>query len=251
MNTLIPGYDGPVRALVSGASSGIGRAVVAELVQHPQCSSVVAIARRISLDTRFAAELKVQAIDVDLCDPNSVSNLAAQISGHGALQLVFNAAGMLHAPGLRPEKSISQLRLPALQASFAINAFAPILLAQALLPLLRTGPCVFASLSARVGSIGDNHLGGWYSYRAAKAAQNQLMRTFAIEWRRLNPLSSCVLLHPGTVDTPLSAPFQGTVAPEKLFDSARAAQQLLALVANATPARSGEFFAWDGQQIPW
>ena len=251
MTPLIPGFDGPIRALVTGASSGIGRAVVAELVANPQCANVVAVSRQISGDAHWAAEPKVQAFDVDLSAADSASGLAARIADDGPLQLVFNAAGMLHDAGLRPEKSINQLRLSALQASFAINAFAPILLAQALLPLLRSGPCVFASLSARVGSIGDNQMGGWYSYRAAKAAQNQLLRTFAIEWRRLNAQGSCVLLHPGTVDTPLAAPFKVGVAPGKLFDSARAARQLLELVAAATPERSGKFFAWDGQEIPW
>ena len=110
---------------------------------------------------------------------------------------------------------------------------------------------VFASLSARVGSIGDNRLGGWYAYRAAKAAQNQFMRTFAIELRRANPAAACLLLHPGTVDTPLSRPFQSGVEPGRLFAPELAAGHLLAVIASATPADSGRFLAWDGQAIPW
>lgn len=108
-------------------------------------------------------------------------------------------------------------------------------------------PAVLASLSARVGSIGDDMLGGWYAYRASKAAQNQLLRTLSIELRRTHPQLTCVLLHPGTVDTPLSRPFRLNVPAEKLFD----ARQLLAVIASMTPARSGSFTAWDGQDIPW
>jgi NAD(P)-dependent dehydrogenase (short-subunit alcohol dehydrogenase family) len=135
---------------------------------------------------------------------------------------------------------------------FALNAFAPILLASALLPLLDQGhPCVFASLSARVGSIGDNRLGGWYVCRASKAAQNQLLRTFALELARRNHQATCLLLHPGTVDTPLSAPFQGRVPAERLFTPDRAARHLLDIIAGAMPRDNGRFLAWDGQPIPW
>lgn len=157
---------------------------------------------------------------------------------------------MLHGDGIRPEKSVAQVRRAALEQVFALNAFAPILLAQALLPLL-TGTCMFASLSARVGSIGDNRLGGWYAYRASKAAQNQLMKTFAIELARRNPQACCLLLHPGMVDTALSAPFQANVPAERLFTPPRAAAQLLGIIARATPADSGRFIAWDGTNIPW
>jgi NAD(P)-dependent dehydrogenase (short-subunit alcohol dehydrogenase family) len=110
---------------------------------------------------------------------------------------------------------------------------------------------VFASLSARVGSIGDNRLGGWYAYRASKAAQNQLIRTFALELARRNPKACCLLLHPGTVDTALSAPFQAHVPTEKLFSVERASCQLLHIIAGSTPADSGRSIAWDGQDIPW
>ena len=136
--------------------------------------------------------------------------------------------------------------------SFEVNAFAPILLAQQVLPVMAThAPGVFASLSARVGSISDNHLGGWYSYRAAKAAQNQLLRTLAIETRRTHPAVCVMALHPGTTDTPLSKPFQRNVAPEKLFSPARSARQLAAIIERAGEAEHGRFFAWDGKEIGW
>jgi NAD(P)-dependent dehydrogenase (short-subunit alcohol dehydrogenase family) len=153
---------------------------------------------------------------------------------------------------LRPEKSLAALDRDSLSRVFALNAFAPVLLAKALLPLLGPGaPRVFASLSARVGSIGDNRLGGWYAYRASKAAQNQLLHTLAIEWRRTHPHATCVVLHPGTVDTPLSRPFQANLAADALFTPDAAARRLLGIIAGVTPADSGRFIAWDGSQVPW
>lgn len=111
--------------------------------------------------------------------------------------------------------------------------------------------CSFASLSARVGSISDNQLGGWYAYRASKAAQNMLLRTFAIEWRRLNRQGCCLLLHPGTTDTGLSKPFQARVPEGKLFTPDFVAERLLTVIAEHGPEDSGQFYAWDGQPIPW
>ena len=135
---------------------------------------------------------------------------------------------------------------------FTINAIAPVLLARAVEPLLgRDRPLHFASLSARVGSIGDNRSGGWYSYRAAKAAQNQLLKSLSIEWRRRWPLATVTLLHPGTTDTALSKPFQTFVPPEKLFTPKRAAEQLVDVLLAQRPEDSGEFLAWDGQPIDW
>ena len=112
-------------------------------------------------------------------------------------------------------------------------------------------PFHYASLSARVGSIGDNNLGGWYAYRAAKAAQNQLLRTLALEWRRRRPQGCVSLLHPGTTATALSAPFQASVSPERLFSPQRSAAQLVAVLEGLRPEQSGGFWAWDGQPIPW
>ena len=139
-----------------------------------------------------------------------------------------------------------------LEQAFGVNAFAPILLAKAVAPAFRHGqPCWFASLSARVGSIGDNHLGGWYGYRAAKAAQNQLLRTLAVEWKRRLPQVCVSLLHPGTTATELSAPFRSAVPAEKLFSPERAAGHLLDVLAQQKAHHSGSFLAWDGTVIPW
>jgi NAD(P)-dependent dehydrogenase (short-subunit alcohol dehydrogenase family) len=254
---LLRDLPGPANALATGASSGIGLAAVGALLARADVATVFAVARRAATSPALDAlgELhgaRLRRVAADLGDDADLARLGALVAAAGPLHLVFNAAGLLHAEGLRPEKSLGQVRRAALERVFAVNAFAPILLAQALLPAMRHGaPALFASLSARVGSIGDNRTGGWYAYRASKAAQNQLLRTLAIECRRTHPALACVLLHPGTVDTPLAEPFKATVAEDRLFSPERAARQLLARLAGLTPADSGRFLAWDGQDVPW
>ncbi len=255
---VIKGLQAPANVLVTGASSGVGLAVVARLLKSGGVGRLFAVARTAShceALQRLAAGAsgRLLCIDADLTDEADVAGLASRVAGEvPALHLVFNAAGILHGDGLQPEKSVTQVRMDALQRVFALNAFAPILLAGALLPLLRhREPAVFASLSARVGSIGDNRLGGWYAYRASKAAQNQLLRTLAVELRRLNRRAACLLLHPGTVDTPLSEPFQARVPEGHLFSPERAARQLLDIIGNCDAADSGRFIAWDGTTIEW
>ena len=194
-----------------------------------------------------------QSIQLDLEADSSLDRLAQSLGAYGQpLRLVFNCTGRLHAPDLQPEKRLSQVRRSALEELFAINAFGPVLLARAIEPMLdRNQPFHFASLSARVGSIGDNRSGGWYGYRAAKAAQNQLLKTLSVEWTRRWPQATVTLLHPGTTDTDLSKPFQNYVPPEKLFTPERAAAQLLKVLQQQTPESSGSFLAWDGQPIDW
>lgn len=244
--------------VVTGASSGIGLAATRVLLGRDDVACVFALSRSASDSEALRALVdehgdRLRPIDVDLTDDASRGHVTASIARHvDAVHLLFNAAGLLHDAGLQPEKSLAQLTTDGLARSFALNAFAPILLAKALLPLMPAkGPCVLASLSARVGSIGDNRLGGWYAYRASKAAQNQLWRTLAVELRRTHPRACCVTLHPGTVDTPLSQPFQARVPPEQLFTPDRAASQLLDIVAGLDAGDSGRFIAWDGQDIPW
>ncbi len=166
--------------------------------------------------------------------------------------VVIVASGLLHAAdGLSPEKSMRALDAVAMQRLFAVNAIGPALVAKHFMPLMpRQGRVVFAAVSARVGSISDNRLGGWYGYRASKAALNQLIRTLSIEWSRTARDSICVGLHPGTVDTALSAPFQGNVSAGSLFTPAHSAGALLQVLDQLTPAQTGRVFAWDGLEVP-
>lgn len=253
----VAGLRGPANVLVTGASSGIGLAMTAALLENRHVACVFAVARSALAsdalkDLQRVWKEKLLPIDADITNESDLQRLAQATNVVDALHLVINSAGILHANGLAPEKSIEQVTTASLERVFALNAFAPLLLAQGLLPLLcQKQPAVFASLSARVGSIGDNRAGGWYAYRASKAAQNQLLRTFSIEWKRRNPQGICLLLHPGTVDTPLSSPFQARVPAQKLFHTDRAANQLLQIIASSTPADSGRFIAWDGLDVPW
>jgi NAD(P)-dependent dehydrogenase (short-subunit alcohol dehydrogenase family) len=239
-------------ALVVGCG-GIGRALVNELALRAPGLSLWATNRSGRWPGSAGPLDPQRVLPLDLGDDGSLEALALRLAPlAGSLRLVFNTAGLLHEDALQPEKRLQQVRRGSLERLFAVNAFGPILLARALEPLLaRSEPVHFASLSARVGSIGDNRLGGWYAYRGAKAAQNQLLRTLAVEWRRRLPLACVSLLHPGTTATPLSAPFQASVAPERLFSPARSAQQLLAVLAAQGPEWSGRFLAWDGSVIPW
>lgn len=189
---------------------------------------------------------------LDLCDDAHLDDLRQRLRQAPPLRLVINTAGWLHGDGLGPEKRLQAVGRRGLEQAFAVNAFGPILLARAVEDALGHGqPAWFASLSARVGSIGDNRLGGWYAYRAAKAAQNQLLTTLALEWRRRKPQACVTLLHPGTTASPLSQPFQNSVRPDGLFSPARAAEQLLTVLEGQSPERSGAFLAWDGETVPW
>ena len=254
----LAGRQAPATVLVTGASSGIGLGMLRQLLDNRQVARAFAVSRQASTSAALAALVdahgeRLQRIDCDLTDEAALAPLAEYLGAHtDALHLVINAAGILHTDTVQPEKSLEQVSAAALAKVFALNAYAPILLARTLLPWLTHGePAVFASLSARVGSIGDNRAGGWYAYRASKAAQNQLLKTLAVELARRNRRACVLALHPGTVDTPLSAPFQARVPAEKLFSTERAAAQLLAIIASATPEDSGRFIAWDGQDVPW
>ena len=179
---------------------------------------------------------------------------ASRIADAGCpVNLVINCAGVLHAAdGMAPERRLREVRGDWLARAFEVNATGPILLAKHIEDLLpRKDRAVFASLSARVGSIGDNRLGGWYAYRASKAAQNMLLRTLSVELPRRARGAIVVALHPGTTDTDLSRPFQASVPREKLFPADRAARQLLAVIDGLRPPDNGTFYAWDGRQVPW
>ncbi|WP_425913801.1 SDR family NAD(P)-dependent oxidoreductase [Pseudomonas sp. GWSMS-1] len=250
--------DEPAYALVCGASRGIGLALTTQLLARADIAGVWAVARQASQAPELKAlalehGTRLHCLDVDVCDEQALSELATQLrAAIPRLHLLLCTVGVLQDGAARAEKGLAQLNLEGLLTTFARNSFAPILLLKHLLPLLRgKHPCTVAALSARVGSIGDNRLGGWYSYRASKAALNQLLHTASIELSRLNP-NSCVLsLHPGTTDTELSKPFQANVPADQLFTPSYAAECLLAQVEQHGPAQTGSFWGWDGQPIPW
>ncbi|GAB4357454.1 MAG: SDR family oxidoreductase [Kiloniellaceae bacterium] len=242
-------FGGALSVVVIGASGGIGGAFLAALEAAPAVARVFALSRR-PLALR-SPKTTWQAIDLE--DEGSIARAAAAVkAAAGPLHLVVVATGMLHDGALQPEKTWRSLSAAGLQRAFAVNAIGPALAAKHFLPLLADDrKAAFAVLSARVGSIADNRLGGWHAYRASKAALNMLVRTLAVELARRNDRALCVALHPGTVDTGLSRPFQANVPPEKLFTPERAAGQLLEVLDGLSPGHSGGLFAWDGQRIPF
>lgn len=235
-----------LKAVVIGASGGIGGAFTRILADHPKVGSVLACTR----SGRVYEHEKVGRFRLDLEDEGSIE-AAAEAAGCD-LDLVIVAAGILHGAGFAPEKTWRTLDPQALETVFRINAIGPALAAKHFVPrIARARKSVFAALSARVGSIEDNQLGGWHSYRASKAALNMLLKNFAIEVARTNKQAICVGLHPGTVDSGLSKPFQGNVPAEKLFTPDHAATCLLEVLDHLTPEDSGRLFAWDGARIPF
>lgn len=245
--------------MISGASSGIGLAFVRHYLAHTS-EPVVALSRHSSKASALtsltqACSGRLITMDIDLTHEEELALLPELMRSHQLSPTgVVNCAGMLHQPDhpALPEKRLEAVSYDGLMASFAINTFAPLLLAKTLLPLMpKKVNGFFASLSARVGSIGDNHLGGWYSYRAAKAAQNQLFRTLSIEASRRWPQIRLLLLHPGTTDTPLSRPFQSQVPEGKLFSPEWVATNLAELIDRTDISDSGRFIDWQGKDIDW
>ncbi|MBA4752314.1 MAG: SDR family NAD(P)-dependent oxidoreductase [Sphingopyxis sp.] len=235
------------RACVLGASGGIGGAIVEALATSGDFARIYAGSRREVAPRRS----HVDRFEFDFADEATLAVAADRIADEGPLDLIVVATGLLHrATSIRPEKSYRELDAAPMAEVFAINTIGPAIAAKHLLPLLHPGRrSVIAFLSARVGSIGDNRLGGWHSYRASKAALNALVRCYSIEMRARNPHAIAVALHPGTVDTGLSMPFRRNVPPEQLFSTEQSAAHLLDVVEGLTPAHSGGFFAWNGDPI--
>lgn len=224
--------------MVCGASGGIGGAVLQRLAGSNAFSVVLALGRS-------------APIPLDLEDEQTIAAAAARITALSRpLRLVFDATGFLHDEATAPEKTFRAIDPTSMARSFAVNAIGPALLMKHFLPLFpREGKAVFATLSAKVGSIGDNRLGGWTSYRASKAALNQIVHTVSIELKRTRPHALIVALHPGTVRTRLSQPFrtEGLVS----LEPAAAAGDLLALVDRLQPSDTGGFFTRHGEPLPW
>ena len=222
--------------VVIGASGGIGGALTRALTASNRFTVVHGLSR--SGSDRL-----------DLEDEETIKAAAARIAQGPRPTLVIVATGVLH-DGQEPERSYRTLSADHLLRDYRINAVGPALVAKHFLPLMpKDQRAVFAALSARVGSIGDNRLGGWHSYRASKAALNMILKNLSIEMARTHPLAVVAGLHPGTVATDLSAPFQKGVASGKLFDAGYSAERLLAVLEGLSPQDSGGVFAWDGARI--
>lgn len=232
-------------ACIFGATGGIGAALTRQAVQSGLFSSVFAGSRAGNCGVAGAEDFLF-----DLLDEPSIANAAVRLKDK-TLGLVIVATGSLTLPdGEGPEKTFRSLDPDAMARMFALNTIGPAIIAKHILPILpRDQRSVFAALSARVGSIADNGLGGWHSYRASKAALNMLIRNFAIETARTRREAIVVGLHPGTVDTPLSEPFQGNVPDGQLFTPEKSASHLLDVIAGLGPEDSGNVFDWQGERI--
>ncbi|ESQ55313.1 hypothetical protein EUTSA_v10025851mg [Eutrema salsugineum] len=258
-------WEGGV-SMVQGASRGIGLEFVRQLLEKYQKGYVVATCRNpkeatslSDLKNRFSERLLIQKLDVT--DETTIEESAESVrERYGSLNLLINATGILSIPGvLQPETTLNKVEKSSLMLAYEVNAVGPILVMKHMWPLLKAGGgsgterevAVVANLSARVGSIGDNRLGGWHSYRASKTALNQLTKNVSVEMGRRKDPVVCILLHPGTVDTDLSRPFQRNVPEGKLFTKEYSVEKLLHIINNAKRQDNGKFFAWDGQEIPW
>ncbi|ANP45936.1 SDR family NAD(P)-dependent oxidoreductase [Candidatus Viadribacter manganicus] len=238
-----------MRIALFGVSGGIGGALLRLLASDESVSAIYAGAR--TPPGEIAP--KVTPFHFDLLKEDTIANAAARVSVEGSLDLILVSTGVLNdGEELVPEKTWRDFTPEAFSRAFAVNATGPALVAKHFLPLLaRDRRALFAALSARVGSIDDNKLGGWAAYRASKAALHQIIRTCAIELSRKNRNAICVAIHPGTVDTPLSRPFQRRVTPEKLFAPEQSARHIIAVLSDLKPQDSGYAFAWDGARIPF
>lgn len=222
---------------VIGASGGIGSAFGKILSQQYPNANVYLFSR--------TGEYRI-----DYTSEESISQAAILASEKGPLDLIIVCNGMLHNDAIMPEKSLKELSAEKFYRLFEVNTIVPALLAKHFLPKLnQENPSIFAAFSAHVGSISDNQLGGWYAYRASKAALNMIIKNAAIEIGRRNKKAIIVGLHPGTVDTNLSRPFHKNVPPGQLFTPHESAEKLLKVLESLTPAQSGKCFAWDGAEI--
>lgn len=229
-------FDHDFRALVIGASGAIGQAFVQALQHDAHCIHVEGLSR-------------AQGKGFDLEDTDGLAALAADLAARGPYHVIVDATGALTVGGVGPEKSLAALQPEVLAKSFALNALGPVMVLRHFAPLLAPGPSIYAKLSARVGSITDNRKGGWYGYRASKAALNMFLQTAAIELQRKQPALRVVALQPGTVRSELSRPFAAGVA--QLLEPDDAVQGMLRALKDL-PSRAGAHFVdYQGQAIPW
>jgi len=231
---------------IVGSHGTIGSALLDEARNRFPKANITALSREAG-----TLPYHVAFIPIDFAIEETLKAAANSLGRAGRLDLIIVASGLLHNEGLQPEKNLKSLAPDAFLTLIQINCLGPSLVMKHFLPLMpRKSPWVFAALSARVGSISDNHLGGWYSYRASKAALNMMIRGAAIETARRSPDAAVIGLHPGTVASPLSDPFAGNVRAEDLFSPAYSAKKLLDVIEGITPDQSGRCFAYDGTEVP-
>lgn len=228
----------PFSALIIGAGGAIGSAFVRALQADELCQHVSTVSRS-------------QGTGFDLCNAASIATHAQQYRAHAPYQLIVDATGALSINERGPEKSMSAINAHDMAQALMLNTIGPALVLQAFAPLLAQGDCVYAKLSARVGSIADNRKGGWYSYRASKAAMNMVLQTAAIEIQRKNPSARVVALQPGTVRSALSAPFTKTMSPMQLQDADTSVAGMLSAIKQLPAATGAQFIDYKGQAIPW
>ena len=241
--------------LVVGGGKGIGLGFVRGLLADDKIDLLYATYRRLESATELLAinDARLCCLQMDITEESQIVTVVEKIKAEtSTLNFVINSAGVLHEGEMQPEKSLRQINGAQLSRYFQVNSVGAMLLFKYVQPLLKHGDrSILATISAKVGSISDNESGGWYGYRASKAALNMFIRTTAIEYKRTCPQAIVVALHPGTTDTNLSLPFQRSVPPEKLFSVDKTVQQLLTVIDGLESKDSGEFFSWDGSRLPW
>jgi len=243
---MLDNFSNNLKIVVVGATGAIGKAMLNIFAANDKIDKIFAISRS---ELEFDSP-KVTKIRCDFLDEKSLENLDSEIDSD--IDIVIVATGILHEADLQPEKNIKELSYKNMEQIFKINLFAPTIIGKYLLPkLVKDKRAVFAAISARVGSISDNHLGGWYSYRASKAALNMMLKNFAIEMSRTNNQKIVIALHPGTVKSKLSDPFSQFVKPEKLFSPEFAAESLINVIDSVNIKDSGKIFAYDGKVIEY
>jgi len=239
-------FGDKLRVIIVGSSGGIGAALIQQLID----SSQVACIHSLSRGGQSHPSPKVTNLTFDFTEEDSLITAAQALQEAGPFDIILVATGLLQGSGISPEKNMRAMSHHGFSKSFEINAIGPAMTAKYFAPLLRRDKkAIFAALSARVGSISDNRLGGWYAYRASKAALNMVLKTLAIEIGRRFKNQIIVGLHPGTVDTALSKPFQGNVPDGKLFTPEFSAQRLLSVIDGLTATESGGLFDWAGERI--
>ncbi len=231
MTSLPEGY----RALIIGSSGTIGSAFLELLQTDPRCGEAVGIHRHSSPA-------------IDYADESSIGMAAQALASSGPFHLIINAIGVLHTDAWSPEKKLADVSYGQLESLFQINACGPAVTLSKFSALLAKENAIMAVISAKVGSIEDNRLGGWYSYRASKAALNMLLKTTAIELRRTQPNTKLIALHPGTVNSRLSKPFKGEQIGRPAIDAAR---DMLAVLNQLPLSESGSFYSYSGEKLPW